>query len=136
MITVLFSLISGIVFAIGLVISGMVNPQKVIGFLDITGAWDYSLAFVMLGAIGVNFFLFKYLTKRNPVCGTQHYLPTKTEIDRKLLLGSALFGIGWGLLGICPGPGIVNLITFDMTAFLFVGSMIVGMLVYKFVVKE
>jgi uncharacterized membrane protein YedE/YeeE len=90
----------------------------------------------MLGAIGVNFFLFKYLTKRNPVCGTQHYLPTKTEIDSKLLLGSALFGIGWGLLGICPGPGIVNLITFDMTAFLFVGSMIVGMLVYKFVVKE
>ncbi len=136
MLAIVFSLLSGIGFAIGLVISGMTNPKKVIGFLDIFGAWDYSLAFVMVGAIGTSFFLFRYFVKRNPVCGGEHFLPTKTEVDKKLITGSAMFGIGWGLTGICPGPGIVNLVTRNSNALIFVGSMIVGMIIYQIAEKS
>ena len=131
MIALLISLLAGVVFAIGLVISGMSNPEKVIGFLDIFGNWDYSLLFVMGGAVSVNFFTFKFLIKRNPVCATKHFLPTKTSLDKPLIIGSAIFGIGWGVLGICPGPGIVNLVTLSPTALIFILSMLVGMFIYN-----
>ena len=129
--SVIIGLISGVIFAMGLGVSGMINPQKVLGFLDIFGHWDYSLAFVMLGAVGFNFVSFKVLQKQKPFCAPQHFLPTKTEIDIKLIVGSALFGIGWGLMGICPGPAIVNLVTLHPTILTFVASLILGMLLYK-----
>lgn len=125
------SLLSGIIFAIGLSISGMINPKIVIGFLDVFGEWDYSLAFVMLGAVGFNYFSFKFLTNREPVCASQLHLPEKSIIDKKLVFGSALFGVGWGLIGICPGPGIVNVVTFNNDIYLFLVSMIVGMIAFK-----
>tara|TARA_Y100000590_G_scaffold281237_1_gene316016 strand:- start:48562 stop:48978 length:417 start_codon:yes stop_codon:yes gene_type:complete len=126
------SFISGIIFALGLVISGMTNPDKVIGFLDITGNWDYSLMFVMIGAISVTFVMFKVLTKKKPYCGEEHFLPTKKEVDKKIIIGSALFGIGWGMTGVCPGPGFVNLATNESAAFLFIISLLVGMILFKF----
>jgi uncharacterized membrane protein YedE/YeeE len=135
MLELIIALISGIIFALGLVISGMTNPTKVIGFLDIFGNWDYSLAFVMVGAIGVTFVSFKILSQRKPFCAPDHFLPTKTEVDKKVLIGSALFGIGWGISGICPGPGIVNLVTNESAAFLFVGSLIMGMFIFKMTEK-
>jgi uncharacterized membrane protein YedE/YeeE len=129
---VLMSLITGIVFGIGLVISGMTNPAKVIGFLDITGNWDYSLALVMGGAVVFNFFAFKLIKKRRAsILGDAYECPTNRKIDKKLIIGSALFGIGWGLIGICPGPGIVNLVNLDPSILLFVISMLIGMGIYK-----
>jgi uncharacterized membrane protein YedE/YeeE len=129
---VLMSLITGIVFGIGLVISGMTNPAKVIGFLDITGNWDYSLALVMGGAVVFNFFAFKLIKKRRAsILGDAYECPTNRKIDKKLINGSALFGIGWGLIGICPGPGIVNLVNLDPSILLFVISMLIGMGIYK-----
>lgn len=121
---------SGVLFSVGLVISGMTNPDKVLGFLDLFGQWDPSLVFVMLGAVVFNFFSFRFLSSRQPYCAPQHYLPTKKEIDKKLLIGSSLFGIGWGLSGICPGPGLVNLITLQNGALIFVAMMLIGMFAY------
>jgi uncharacterized protein len=128
----ILSFLSGIGFAIGLVISGMTNPDKVIGFLNVFGKWDYSLVFVMVGAISITFLLFKVLIKRKPIVGNEHFLPTKKEIDKKLLIGSSLFGIGWGIVGICPGPGIVNLVTLDISVILFLVSLLGGMILFKF----
>lgn len=128
----IIALISGVLFSIGLVVSGMTNPSIVIGFLDIFGEWNYSLAFVMGGAIAVNLISFKYiLSKPEPLCDTEHYVPTNTIIDKKLVIGSAIFGIGWGILGICPGPGVVNIVTLHPTAIGFIGSMIVGMVLFE-----
>ncbi len=127
----IISFISGVLFSVGLVISGMTNPKKVIGFLDIFGEWDYSLAFVMIGAILVNFLVFTFVKKETPVCGDGFSLPTKSSIDWKLITGSALFGIGWGIVGICPGPGIVNLTSLSSDFVLFVGSMMTGMFIFK-----
>jgi uncharacterized membrane protein YedE/YeeE len=130
------SLLSGIIFAFGLVISGMTNPDKVIGFLDILGQWNPSLIFVMVGAILFNFISFKILLKKEaPLCAQKYHLPENKSIDKKLLIGSSLFGIGWGILGICPGPGIVNLVTFNPSTLLFVLSMIVGMFLFKLTEK-
>lgn len=135
MMGLILSLISGIIFAVGLVVSGMVNPDKVIGFLDIFGNWDYALMFVMVGAVVFNFISFKIVTRNKPWFGEKHFLPTNFDIDKKLVIGSALFGIGWGTLGICPGPGIVNLVTLNPTAFLFVGSMAVGVILFRYTEK-
>ena len=124
--------VGGIIFSIGLIISGMINPNVVIGFLDLFRDWDYALAFVMGGAVIVNIIAFPLIMKREPVCHDSHALPSSnTNITASLVIGSALFGLGWGLVGICPGPGIVNLVTLKSEAFLFVGAMIVGMAVYK-----
>lgn len=135
MLEIAIALVAGIIFAVGLVISGMTNPSKVIGFLDVFGDWDYSLVFVMVGAIGVSFIMFKILSKKKPFCAPEHFLPTKTEVDKKVIIGSAMFGIGWGIVGICPGPSIVNLVTNESSAFLFVGSLIGGMILYKMTEK-
>lgn len=130
------SLIAGVIFAIGLVVSGMISPQKVRGFLDIFGDWDPALLFVMGGAVIFNLFSFWYLLKQKPLCETSHSLPQRKDIDRSLLLGNAIFGIGWGILGICPGPGLVNLATLRTEAIVFVAAMVVGMLAYKLIPQK
>jgi hypothetical protein len=129
-------LLSGILFAVGLSISGMVNPNVVRGFLNIFGDWNPALAFVMIGAVGFNLFSFRSVLKRKPLCADQHSLPSKTTLDKNLVLGATLFGMGWGLLGICPGPGIVNLATFDSSALLFVVAMTAGMGIHKVLQKN
>lgn len=123
--------VTGLLFALGLGISGMTLPQKVIGFLDVTGAWDPSLAFVMGGAVGVYAIAYQ-ITRRmeKPRYAAKFHLPTSKQIDWRLLLGAALFGAGWGLGGFCPGPALVSLPagfagTWDIV--LFVLSMFVGM---------
>ncbi len=127
----IFILLSGTIFSFGLVISGMTNPDKVIGFLDIFGDWDYSLAFVMGGAVCFNLLSFWPILKEKPLFSEEFHLPLKKAIDKKLVAGSALFGIGWGLVGICPGPAIVNLVMFSGSSVLFVISMLVGMFLFK-----
>ena len=132
----LFSFISGFIFSLGLVIAGMTNPDKVIGFLDLFGNWDYALAFVMGGAVIFNVVSFKFIKKRNsPLFGEKIEWPTKKDIDKKLVIGSSLFGIGWGLAGICPGPGIANLVTLNPKVIVFVVSMVIGMLLFKYTEK-
>ena len=107
---VLSALLSGLVFGLGLIVSGMANPAKVLGFLDLAGAWDPSLALVMAGAITVGFFAFLIAKKRTrSFIGAEMKLPTASAIDQRLLTGSALFGAGWGMAGFCPGPVLVAL---------------------------
>lgn len=126
------ALLAGIVFGLGLLIGGMANPQKVIGFLDISRVWDPSLAFVMGGAISVGFFAFRMAKKRTrPVCAPRMYLPTATAIDRRLLGGAALFGVGWGIAGICPGPGLVLLGSGSLDGGIFVVAMLAGMVIFQ-----
>ncbi len=127
----LVSLTMGVLFSIGLSVSGMINPEKVIGFLDLFGIWDYSLAFVMGGAVGVNLVIFPVILKKRPVFSKVFHLPTKEKLDLNLVLGSILFGIGWGLGGVCPGPGIVNLARLDIQSVVFVLSMLIGMFLFS-----
>jgi uncharacterized protein len=124
----------GLLFGWGLMISGMTDPGKVIGFLDLAGAWDPSLALVMGGAIAVGFFAFGMAKKgtSNFLGGALH-LPTSRDIDKRLLLGSLLFGAGWGLAGFCPGPGIVSMAAGQPKAAVFVVAMIAGMLVFEWI---
>lgn len=123
---------SGVLFAVGLAVAGMTQPAKVVGFLDVAGDWDASLAFVMLGAIAVFSTLSRLATKRTaPLCSARFHLPTRRDIELKLMIGSALFGIGWGLSGYCPGPGITSLATGSQQALTFVGAMAAGMLVFE-----
>ena len=130
----LVTLLSGTLFGLGLAISGMVNPAKVIGFLDIAGDWDPTLAFVMGGALLVTVPAFRLILKReSPVLADDFELPTKKDLDARLLGGSALFGVGWGLSGFCPGPAVTALATGLMPVFAFVAAMIVGMAVYKWI---
>jgi uncharacterized membrane protein YedE/YeeE len=126
--------IVGLLFGWGLLISGMTDPGKVIGFLDLTGSWDPSLALVMGGAIAVGFFAFGMAKKRtrNFFGGALH-LPTSRDIDKRLLLGALLFGAGWGLAGFCPGPGIVSMAAGQPKAVLFVVAMLAGMLVFEWI---
>ncbi|MDC9616013.1 YeeE/YedE family protein [Xenorhabdus khoisanae] len=131
-----FSLLAGVLFGIGLIVSGMADPGKVIGFLDITRVWDPSLAFVMGGAISVGFFAFLMAKKRNrPVCAEKMHLPLATQIDKRLIGGGILFGIGWGLAGICPGPGLVLLGAGTLKGLVFVTAMVVGMLIFQWLEK-
>lgn len=122
------SFASGGLFAIGLGVSGMTRPSKVIGFLDLFGAWDASLAFVMLGAISVYFVLYRVFEKRSaPLFDTRFHLPTRKDLDGRLVLGAAVFGVGWALAGYCPGPGLVAAGSGALTAVVFVVSMAAGM---------
>src|SRR5690606_20658314 len=108
-------------------ISGMTKPSKVVGFLDLFGAWDPSLAFVMMGGVVVYGVLFRLIVRRKaPLFSTRFHLPTRADLDVRLVLGSALFGIGWGLGGYCPGPGVVSLASGSLPAIVFVVSMAVG----------
>lgn len=128
------SFILGMLFSMGLSISGMVNPDKVLGWLDFFGAWDPSLIFVMGGAVTVNILFFKLILKRkHPLLENKFSVPTKTVVDNRLLVGSALFGIGWGLGGVCPGPGLSNLFLFNPKVIAFLVAMVFGMIAFKWV---
>ena len=129
---VLTSLLTGLVFGLGLIVSGMANPAKVLGFLDVGGAWDPSLALVMAGAIAVGFVAFFFAKNRTlSLMGAEMKLPTASHIDRRLVIGSTLFGIGWGIAGFCPGPGLVALGMGESKALVFVAAMLLGMVVFK-----
>lgn len=122
--------LAGVIFSLGLIVSGMVNPAKVLGFLDLFGAWDPSLAFVMGGAVAVTFVGFKLVLKRGkPLFENQFSLPTRIDIDRDLLLGASLFGVGWGLVGLCPGPALAALPVKPFPAIVFMLAMLAGMYV-------
>ncbi len=128
----LTALLAGLVFGLGLIVSGMANPAKVLAFLDLAGAWDPSLALVMAGAIAVGVPAFAYARRRqHSLLGLPMQLPASTRIDRRLVLGSLLFGVGWGIAGICPGPALVLLGTGQIKAALFVVAMLAGMLLFK-----
>jgi uncharacterized membrane protein YedE/YeeE len=118
----------GLVFGLGLLISGMTEPEKVLGFLDVFGAWDATLAFVMAGAVAVAGCGFALARRQNaPLFATKFSWPSRSYIDAPLLAGSALFGIGWGLSGICPGPALVNLAGLTAPIIVFVVAMVLGM---------
>jgi uncharacterized membrane protein YedE/YeeE len=126
------ALLSGLVFGLGLIVSGMANPAKVLGFLDVSGAWDPSLAFVMAGAVGVGLLAFRVARGRHTsLIGAPMALPTQQTVDRRLIVGSVLFGIGWGIAGFCPGPALVALGFGATKAVVFVVAMLAGMLVFE-----
>jgi uncharacterized membrane protein YedE/YeeE len=122
----------GLLFGIGLMLSGMTDPSKVIGFLDLFGSWDPSLALVMGGAILVGVFAFTIAKKRTTTfLGGVLRFPTNTDIDKKLVIGSLMFGTGWGLAGFCPGPALVSMADGQPKALLFVLAMVVGMAAFE-----
>jgi len=128
----LFSLISGFIFGIGLIISGMANPAKVLAFLDITGLWDPSLVFVMVGGILIGLFAFAYAKRVNKtIFGETISCPTSNKITAPLVIGSLLFGIGWGLVGFCPGPAVVAVGCLNIKAIGFCTAMLLGMFVFE-----
>jgi uncharacterized membrane protein YedE/YeeE len=123
---------AGLVFGIGLILSGMTDPGKVTGFLDVSGAWDPSLAFVMGGAILVGLVAFRVAGRRaKTFLGGAMHLPHRRDIDKRLVSGSLLFGIGWGLAGFCPGPALVSLAAGVDGAAIFVAAMLAGMALYQ-----
>lgn len=122
------ALLAGLIFGLGLILSGMANPAKVLGFLDLAGAWDPSLMFVMGGAIGVAFVGFAAAARRKVTpSGEPINLPTARQIDRPLVIGALMFGIGWGIAGFCPGPALVGVGMLEPKALLFVLAMLGGM---------
>ena len=122
----------GLLFGLGLILSGMTDPSKVLGFLDIFGVWDPSLALVMGGAIAVGFFAFALAKKRTVnFLGGALYLPTSSQIDKPLVIGAVLFGAGWGLAGFCPGPALVSLASGQIKAAAFVVFMLAGMQLFE-----
>jgi hypothetical protein len=121
----------GLLFGIGLMISGMAQPAKVLNFLDLFGTWDASLAFVMAAALVVSSFGYTLARRRaQPLLAPKSLWPSKTDIDVPLVVGSVLFGMGWGLAGLCPGPALVNLATFSLQVIVFVGAMAAGMILH------
>ncbi len=123
---------AGLVFGIGLVVSGMASPSKVLGFLDLAGRWDPSLAFVMIGAIAVGVVAFAVAgLRKTTLLGAPTALPTVRDIDRRLVLGSLLFGVGWGLAGFCPGPAVVAVGAGYGKALVFTVAMLVGMFIFE-----
>jgi uncharacterized protein len=130
------SFIAGVVFALGLGISGMTRPIKVIGFLDFFGAWDASLAFVIAGAIAVYFAAYRFSrTMPAPLLAPDFSLPKRSDLDAKLISGAAIFGVGWGLGGFCPGPALTSLASGAAAVVIFVAAMAVGMYVYTWVTE-
>ncbi|MGE8200255.1 MAG: DUF6691 family protein [Variovorax sp.] len=132
--TVIASLLAGLVFGLGLIVSGMANPAKVLGFLDLAGAWDPSLAFVMGGAVIVSAAAFLFARRRKlSLLGAPIMLPTARRIDRRLVGGSLLFGVGWGVAGFCPGPALVSLGMGEFKAVVFLGAMLLGMGLFELI---
>jgi len=130
--TIFASWLAGVIFGLGLIVSGMADPAKVLGFLDLAGAWDPSLAFVMAGAISVAAVAFAVARKRTvSFLGAAMNLPKTRRIDRRLVAGSLMFGIGWGVAGFCPGPGLVALGMGEIKALVFVVAMLAGMGLYE-----
>ncbi len=129
---ILSSFVVGLIFGIGLILAGMTDPSKVIGFLDVAGLWDPSLAFVMGGAILVGVVAFRFARKRSAAFfGGAMRLPSRDDIDRRLVLGSLAFGVGWGMAGFCPGPALTALGTGNGKAVIFVLAMIAGMALFE-----
>jgi len=130
----ILALISGSIFGLGLTISSMTNPDKVLGFLDLFNNWDPSLAFVMGGAIIITAPMLFVLTKnKNLILSKEIHLPTNKEIDKKLIIGSLIFGAGWGLVGLCPGPAISSLALIEVPSIIFVIFMFIGFYCSKFI---
>jgi uncharacterized membrane protein YedE/YeeE len=130
-------LFSGLLFGFGLALSQMINPDRVLGFLDILGQWDPTLLFVLGGAVGVTIVSFRFILPRSrPLLAAQFYLPAATKIDVPLIAGAALFGIGWGISGYCPGPGWVSLMLRTSNPFLFVLAFLAGSFTYNAVAKR
>ncbi|MDE0491882.1 YeeE/YedE family protein [Psychrobacter sp. A3] len=130
----IIGLLTGLLFGLGLLISGMTDPVKVQGFLDVFGAWDISLALVMGGGLAVAIVGVQWARRqRKSWVGDEIEMPTKTKVTSKLVIGAMLFGIGWGLVGICPGPSIVLLGTGHWQAYVFAAAMLAGMLIYQWV---
>ena len=135
--TIFASLLAGLVFGLGLIVSGMADPAKVLGFLDLGGAWDPSLAFVMAGAIAVGAMAFAVARQRTvSFLGAAMQLPTPRELDGRLVIGSVVFGIGWGVAGFCPGPGLVALGMGEVKAGVFVLAMLVGMGAFELIERR
>ena len=131
------ALLSGLLFGFGLGLSQMVDRERVLGFLDIAGRWDPTLLFVLGGAVGVTVVAFRFVLRLpHPVWGDRFYLPTKTIVDRPLLVGAGVFGIGWGISGYCPGPGITALTLGMWNPVLFVLSAIAGSLTYRWIANR
>lgn len=130
----IFAFIAGLLFGLGLIISGMANPEKVLSFLDIAGAWDPSLMLVMGGAITVGLVSFRLAKSRTlTLLGLSMHLPSAGEIDKKLVYGGLAFGAGWGLAGFCPGPAIVATGAGELKALIFVSAMLVGMKLFDLI---
>ena len=131
------SLLAGLVFGIGLILSGMADPAKVLGFLDLFGRWDPSLGLVMAGAVAVASMAFFLARKRTvSIFGAAMKLPTARQIDRRLVIGSALFGMGWGIAGFCPGPALVALGMGEVKAAVFVVAMLAGMGLFELLERQ
>lgn len=125
--------LAGVLFGVGLVISGMTDPLKVLGFLDLAGHWDPTLAFVMCGGLLVTLPGFWLVRRRtSPVFEQKFYLPTAKNLDTRLLVGAASFGIGWGIAGFCPGPAIASLVRFDPGVLVFIIALVAGMVLAEF----
>ena len=125
----IFSLLAGIIFGAGLTLSDMVNPARVLNFLDFAGSWDPTLMFVMAGGLAVTTLGYRLVFRRGaPVADPRFHLPIRQQIDLPLVSGSALFGVGWGLAGICPGPAFADLATLDPKVLLFVAAMLAGII--------
>ncbi len=126
------AVVSGLVFGLGLAVSGMVNPAKITGFLDVAGNWDPSLAIVLAAATGTTVLCFRYILKRGrPLLDTEFHMPTRSDVDYSLVLGAGIFGIGWGIVGFCPGPVYTTLLMGRWEAWLFFAAMIAGMATFR-----
>ena len=135
--SILYALLAGLVFGIGLLLSGLADPSKVLAFLDLAGNWDPSLLFVMGGALLVAAPAFAWLARRGRTLDSAPlHLPAKGRIDRRLVLGSLVFGAGWGLAGYCPGPALVSLAWGGLEPLLFVGAMVAGMALFELLEKR
>ncbi|MEZ0170095.1 DUF6691 family protein [Microvirga sp. TS319] len=131
--TMISAFASGLLFGLGLIVSQMVNPAKVLGFLDIMGDWDPSLAFVMGGAVMMSALGYWFARRRGiPVLAARHEIPARRDLDPRLIAGAALFGIGWGLVGLCPGPALVALTFGPHDVVVFAAAMIAGMAIFRF----
>ena len=132
------ALLAGMLFGVGLAVSGMVNPAKVVGFLDVAGGeWDPTLIFVMGGALLVTIPAFRMILKRaRPILAGGFALPSKSAVDRRVLGGATLFGVGWGLSGFCPGPAVAAMVTGLWPVFAFVGAMVGGMAIYTWIFER
>ena len=134
---IVISFIVGLLFALGLGISGMTDTTVVKGFLDMFGTWNLNLMGVMIGAILVHTIVYHLIkNKPSPLLDTKFHLPTNKMVDKKLILGALIFGLGWGWAGICPGPGIVSLASGKTEVLIFIGSMVAGMYLFKFIEKK
>ena len=135
--TLLINFVIGLIFGLGLVVSGMSNPAKVLNFLDLAGSWDPSLAFVMGGAVIVTFIGYRIVLQRKaPIFDTKFHVPTRTDVDTRLIVGPALFGIGWGLGGFCPGPALTAIGLGAPGTLIFVPAMLVGMWVARLMAER